>query len=227
VLPEGCIDDELALWWLVDKYDSNSKQHCPGEAWLPIPEGHGSHITCECIDNREQNNIVVYCLPVHSTYLPQPLDVEHCSPHQHIHLKAVENYFLTTNIGISRNSFFSWFNKAWQEASSKESIVHAFTACGIVPHRSKGITENLQPPGTQGSSTNRNHITLEQTTHTKCQFRQPVSLCLTFANTTTEGEITGLILHFAHLAVCALMQVDIIAHGMTRLRNKFNIAKPL
>jgi hypothetical protein len=51
----------------------------------------------------------------------------------------------------------------------------------------------------------RNHLSLEQTPPTKCKLLQQVSLSLTFAKTATEGEITGLILHFAHSAEYALM----------------------
>ena len=146
------------------------------------------------------------------------------SPLQHHYSKAAEDYLLTTDTAISRDTFFPLFKKAREEAYTKEHIEHAFTACGIVPLRSKVVIEKLQAPGTPASSADHNHITLQWSPHTKCELRRQVSLSLTFAKTATEGEITGLILCFAHSAEYALMEAYIIAHDMTRLTEEFNIA---
>jgi len=212
---KGRIDDELALWWLVDIHNPYSKQRCPGETRLLMLDGHGSHITFRFVDYCEKNNIIIYCLPAHSTHFLQPFDVGLFSQLQHQYSKAVEDYNLTTDITISHYTSFPLFKKVRQEAYTKENIEHAFTACGIVPLHSKVVMEKLQAPGTQACLTDRNHITLERTPHTEHELRQQVSLGLAFAKTAAEGEITGLILRFAHLAEYALTQADIIAHDIT------------
>jgi len=109
----------------------------------------------------EKNNILLYCLPAHSTHLLQPLDVKLAFPLQHHYSKAVDNCVLTTDIAIIRDTFFPLFKQARQEAFTNKNIQPAFATCRIVPLRSKVVMEKLQAPGTQSCLMNRNHITLK------------------------------------------------------------------
>ncbi|KAF8241307.1 hypothetical protein K440DRAFT_573453, partial [Wilcoxina mikolae CBS 423.85] len=54
----------------------------------------------------EANDIVVCYLPPHSTHLQQPLNVGLFAPLQLAYRKAIEEYFLTTTIGINRDQLF-------------------------------------------------------------------------------------------------------------------------
>jgi hypothetical protein len=53
-----------------------------GKPILLIYDGHGSHNTIELIKLARENNIVLFCLPPHTTHKLQPLDVGVFGPFQ-------------------------------------------------------------------------------------------------------------------------------------------------
>ena len=101
VSPKGWTDSKIGYNWLTNVYDPISKAQCPGESRLLILDGHVSHINYKFLCYCQQNDITVFCLSPHSTHLLQPLDVGLFSQLQSHYRKAVEDYFLTTNIGIN------------------------------------------------------------------------------------------------------------------------------
>ena len=228
VSPKGWTDDELALWWLKNIYDPYSKERCPGETRLLILDGHGSHITFNFVDYCKQNNIIVHCLPAHSTHLLQPLYVGLFSPLQHHYSKAVEDYFLTTSISISQDTFYPLFKKARSQAYSLDSIRNAFRTCGIVPLQARSVLEKLQAPSppTPRLKAAPESVILEQTPHSKCELRQQTALAFNFVKRATVGEISQLILKFSHTAEYALSEVDIVDHDMARLRGEMKLVRP-
>ncbi|KAF8241425.1 DDE-domain-containing protein, partial [Wilcoxina mikolae CBS 423.85] len=133
LFPKWWTDDELALWWLVNVNDPYSNQHCPGEKRLLILDGHGSHITADFMQYCENINIAVYCLPLHSTHLLQPLDVGLFAPLPSYYSKAVEYHFLITDISVNCDTFFPLFKKACKLAYTKDTIHNACLTGGIVP----------------------------------------------------------------------------------------------
>lgn len=209
----------MALWWLKNIYDPYSKERCPGETRLLILDGHRSQITVDFVDYCEQNNIIVYCLPANSAHLLQPLDVCLFSPLQHHYSKAVEDYFLTTSISISRDTFYPLFKKARSQAYSLDSIRNVFCTCGIVPLQARSVLEKLQAPSppTPRLKAALESLILEQTPHSKCELRQQTALALNFVKRAMVGEISQLILQFSHTAEYALGEVDIVSHDMARL----------
>ncbi|KAF8252864.1 CENP-B protein, partial [Wilcoxina mikolae CBS 423.85] len=94
-------------------------------------DGHGSHITYDFVSYCENNHIIVYCLPPHSTHLLQPLDIELFALLQSHYSKAVKDYFLATDVDISRDTFYPLYKKARTAAYTSSSIASAFKACGI------------------------------------------------------------------------------------------------
>ena len=130
-----------------------------------ILDGHGSHITFQFVDYCERNDIILYCLPPHSTHLLQPLDVGLFSPLQHHYAKAVEDYFLTTSVSINRDTFFPIFKQARRLTYVSESIQGVFRSCGIVPLQSHVVLEKLQAPKPELTKA----ITLESTPYTQCE----------------------------------------------------------
>ena len=80
VSPKGWTDSKIGYGWLTNVYDPISKACCPGESRLLTLDGHVSHINYKFLRYYEQNDIIVFCLPPHSTHLLQPLDVGLFSP---------------------------------------------------------------------------------------------------------------------------------------------------
>ena len=85
VSPKGWTDSKIGYNWLTNVYDPISKAHCgSGEPRLLILDGYVSHINFRFLRYYRNNDICVFCIPLHSTHLLQPLDVGLFSPYRHI-----------------------------------------------------------------------------------------------------------------------------------------------
>ena len=73
----GYMDEELFYTWF-------SQLFVPRTAHLRkrilFIDGHGSHISLRLIDLAKESNVILFCLPPHTTHLLQPLDVAVFSP---------------------------------------------------------------------------------------------------------------------------------------------------
>ena len=67
--------NEIGLTWLTEVFDKHTKDYTVGTYRLLVLDGHNSHVSPEfdryCLDHQ----IVVLCMPAHSSHLLQPLDV--------------------------------------------------------------------------------------------------------------------------------------------------------
>ena len=68
----GWIDSELFLVWLRRIFLKYIDQQRPV---LLLTDGHKSHLTIDVIDACRDNNVILFCLPPHTTHALQPLDV--------------------------------------------------------------------------------------------------------------------------------------------------------
>ena len=68
----GWIDSELFLMWLKIFFLKHVVSQRPV---VLFTDGHKSHINIDVIDLCRQNDIILFCLPPHTTHALQPLDV--------------------------------------------------------------------------------------------------------------------------------------------------------
>ena len=147
--PKGWIDDELALDWLRDLFDPQSAKITsdPNLPRLLIFDGHGSHVTYEFIEFCVKRNILLLCLPSHSTHLLQPLDVGLFSPYQRFYGRAVDDYVRSgqNREGIKRSVFIPFLTIARDQTFLPSSILQAFAATGIWPLNPRRVLGKVQP----------------------------------------------------------------------------------
>ena len=67
--PKGWTDDQLALEWLQQVFLPETQLKCGDLPCLLIFAGHGSHITFEFLSKCFSHNVLLHCLPAHSTHL--------------------------------------------------------------------------------------------------------------------------------------------------------------
>ncbi len=133
--PNGYMDGTLFKFWL-------EKQFIPNTAHLGrrilIIDGHGSHITLDVIDVARNADIILYCLPPHTTHILQPLDVSIYGPLKAHFSKITDQIQLirlgiTENVTICKTEFSLVFKIAFEETLSLANIKAAFSKCGIYP----------------------------------------------------------------------------------------------
>ncbi|RPA99017.1 DDE-domain-containing protein, partial [Choiromyces venosus 120613-1] len=195
---------------------------------LLILDGHSSHVNLRFGEFCDLHNIICFCLPAHSTHILQPLDVGLFGVLQKYYGKAIENYHITTNIGIKHRNFLPFYKQAQLRTYTVANIQIAFRKTGIVPFLPRMVLSQQARSAHSLSSTSSQHsFPLDKTLYTKCQLCQQTNRALNFVKTATAGEICNLILHFSHTVEYGLTTTDIATTEMQRLRVEFKIAKDI
>jgi DDE superfamily endonuclease len=79
----GWTDDFIGAEWFEKSFiPQSTARNKSGKPILLVLDGHGSHETSEIIRLAELHNIVILCLPPHTTHKLQPLDVGVFGPFQ-------------------------------------------------------------------------------------------------------------------------------------------------
>lgn len=145
--PRGWIDDCLAMMWLENVFEPETSAVVGPLPRLLIVDGHGSHITYQFIEYCIKHNILLFCLPSHSTHLLQPLDVGLFSPYQHFYGRAVDDYMRSgqNRHGIKKSLFIPFLSYAREQAFSHHNICQAFEATGIWPLSARKVLLKMAP----------------------------------------------------------------------------------
>ena len=104
-------------------------------------DGHSSHFEPETIKFAKDNNMIIFCLPPHTTHEAQPLDVSLFGPFKH-HWKSVCHEFYQSSPGkvVLKFNFMDLFSKAWLKAVMPKNICAGFRKAGVVPFNPNAIT---------------------------------------------------------------------------------------
>jgi hypothetical protein len=219
--PKGWTDDELALHWLKEIYHPYSlKRIQRGEKRLLILDGHGSHVTLEFSDFCDVHDIVLFCLPAHTTYLLQPLDVGLFSPLQKYYGKFVEYYYLATNVGISHSQFLPIYKKARAKAYTRENIESGFSKTGIVPFNPRLLLDS--PSLRRAKASAPDPADPDKTPQTRSELRQPT---MEMMKTATPRRMRKHVARLTHELIYEKVQNEVLTNDMQRLRDQTKIAK--
>ena len=237
---KGWTDEKLALRWLKDIFEFKT-QRKDGKPRLLILDGHGSHITWEFCSFCLDNDIILLCLPAHTTHLLQPLDVGLFSPLQHYYGKAVDNLIRDdTDLHIKKANFFPLLRQAHSQAFTVKNIKSAFQATGIVPYNPRTVLSQLQwrvmksplrvhipkPPAAGWASRCAQfiHTIFPQTPHNNRELRRATQRALQNLDAESLGRsvVKKLVLKLAHIAegTMATAEIEAEAHRQLRLKPK-------
>lgn len=125
------ITSELFFRWLKEHFIPRKP---PGKTIL-ILDGHTSHRNCfEMLQYAEENDVIIICLPSHTTQALQPLDRSFFKSLKH-HLKKEARQWMIHHPGrkIGRLQAGELIGKAWGKAASVEIALSGFRATGIFP----------------------------------------------------------------------------------------------
>ena len=120
----GWIDSELFLVWLKKVFLKHVVSQRP---ILLLIDGHKSHITLEAVDICRDSDIILFCLPPHTTHALQPLDVSVFKSLKDQYSKAIRAVSFTKNFFIVSKREFSRVVKApFERAFSIPTIKSGF-----------------------------------------------------------------------------------------------------
>lgn len=124
------VNNELFFDWLKNHFAPRKPQ---GKTVL-ILDGHGSHMSVNCLEFAAENDISLVCLPSHTTHYLQPLDRSFFKPLKTFFYQACDQW-IKTHQGrrITRMQFGTLLNSAWSRAATAGTAINGFSATGAFP----------------------------------------------------------------------------------------------
>lgn len=128
----GYMNDQLALHW-IEHFNNMSARYERGVYRLLICDGFDSHCTKEVIDYCNEHNIILFCLPPHTSHFLQPLDVNVFQTYKHYHGEAIDGATRSGCTNFNKLEFLAAFTKFRAETFKTDTIRGAFRKTGIWP----------------------------------------------------------------------------------------------
>ena len=142
VSDNGWTTNEIGLTWL-NLFHKHTKDRTVGTHRLLVLDGHDSHVSPEfdrfCLDHQ----IVVLCMPAHSSHLLQPLDVGCFSVLKQAYGRLVEQLMARGVNHIDKHEFLPLYRQARQAALHQGNIQAGFAATGLVPYSPDRVLAQL------------------------------------------------------------------------------------
>ena len=111
-----------------------------------LVDGHRSHIDLEVSKFCSENQILLYCLPPHSSHLLQPLDVGFFRSLKVAWGKECNRYRAKEfGSSVTRETFSYVFREAWFSCVRPSIFVSAFRESGICPFNPTVVDHKLGP----------------------------------------------------------------------------------
>ncbi|KAI4469574.1 dde superfamily endonuclease [Holotrichia oblita] len=134
------VNTTLFLRWLEEMFVPRK----PNGKVVLVLDGHASHCTSvELLELADANDVVLICLPSHTTHFLQPLDRAVFKSLKSNFYNACRNW-IRTNPGrqIKRSQFGNLLSQSWGISATQNNAIAGFKATGICPFNSEAIPEH-------------------------------------------------------------------------------------
>ena len=132
---KGWVDTELFKGWLTNHFLQFAVSARP---LLLLLDGHSSHF--QLIHFAKDHDIILFCLPPHTTHESQPLDASVFRSLKQ-HWQNVSHSYTQSNPGkqITKYNFSLLLHQAWFKAMTPSTICSGFRRCGVYPFNPNAI----------------------------------------------------------------------------------------
>ena len=148
---KGWVDTELFQGWLTDHFLQFAVGARP---LLLLLDGHSSHYQPDLIRFAKEHDIILFCLPPHTTHESQPLDATVFKPRKQNWQDACHDY-IQSNPGkaITKYQFSALLRVAWEKTMMPSIICSGFRRCGVYPFNPHAIDCSISRDNPEASLT--------------------------------------------------------------------------
>ncbi|KAF7334020.1 Tigger transposable element-derived protein 2 [Mycena venus] len=142
----GWTNDKVCATWFLKSFIPSVKAHGDDSApYVLVYDWHNSHVTVKIIDLALENNIILFCLPPHTTHRLQPCDVGGFGPLKKHWIKACEAILADTGVPMNVKDVVREYLAARRAAFKAETIVQAWAKSGIDQDPTTGGAKDFVP----------------------------------------------------------------------------------
>jgi hypothetical protein len=139
----GYTNDDLSLEW-VRHFERKTRQCLQGRYRLLLFDGFDSHCTQEFLEILEDNDIIAYRLPPHTSHFLQPLDVSCFQPYKHWHAEAVDQATRTGCTTFNKVEFMAAIESIRHHTFKRSTIRKGWHDTGLIPPNWTRLASNIQ-----------------------------------------------------------------------------------
>ena len=141
----GWMDTDLFHLWFTHHFLAHAP---PVRPLLLLLDGHSSHYSPETIRRAAEEEVILFCLPPHTTHLTQPLD-KGCFGPLKSYWKEECHRYMSNNPGrvITRFTFSQIFSRAWCRGMTMENVMAGFRTTGIFPFNRHALRPHERQSG--------------------------------------------------------------------------------
>jgi len=138
----GWMDGDIYERWLETHFIKHALSVRP---LLLIFDGLKAHISLGLIEKAEENDILLYCLPPHSSHLLQPLDVSVFGPLKVGWKRVASTFTHFSGRPLNNFNFARLYKVAWNTSITASVIAGGFKRSGIYPFDRKAVVTTMVP----------------------------------------------------------------------------------
>jgi len=151
VSESGYSNDDLAIKW-IKHFVRFTRDQREGAYILLLFDGAWEHCTKQFLEACEENNIIPFCFPPHTTHFLQPLDVVAFQPYKHWHSKAVNEALRTGCTNFNQVEFLAEISTIRNKTFKTSTVKASWRETGLIPWNPAIIVEKFRarvvPPPT-------------------------------------------------------------------------------
>jgi DDE superfamily endonuclease len=132
VSENGWTTNELAMDW-IHHFEEFTSPRKLGVYRLLVLDRHESHYSDEFEEYCKEHNIITLCMPPHSSYILQPLDVGCFGPLKKSYGRQIEHLMRQQCTHITKEDFIPAFQVAFYESLTENNIKGGFRGAGLIP----------------------------------------------------------------------------------------------
>ena len=138
----GWIINEFGTKW-IQYFDKYTRACQTGQYHLLILDGHESYYSDKFEQYCKDNNIIMFCMFVHSFHFFQLFDVSCFSPMKKVYGAEIKHLVRVHITHITKEDFFPAFKKAFDVTITELNIKGSFKGAGLVPMDSRNVLSKL------------------------------------------------------------------------------------
>ena len=136
----GYLNNTLFFQWL-QHWEHFTRISAHGEYHLLLLDGYNSHLTYSALKFCEQQKVIIFLLPPHTSHFLQPLDVSVFQQWKHYYSQALDQNVRQGVGTLNKNSFFACLNEIRERTLTERVIKAGFRKCGFFLFRPRVVLE--------------------------------------------------------------------------------------
>lgn len=135
---------ELFFEWMKNHFIPRKPD---GKVLLILDPYYSLSYSFEALEAAEESDIIILCLPSHTTQTLNPMDKAFCKPFNSAFATEITNWYFD-NEGSCLNPYHltKLLANTWSKFAVPAACISGFTSTGVYPHDLKIVAELLKPP---------------------------------------------------------------------------------